>query len=95
MMLINFKCNIIEVAKVCKQTGTLLEINGRRICYTSQDIEKLIDMQTRFIINSDAHSANHVAECNYPTNFAIKNNIPCNLIVNMDKLPRFNYTEIK
>ena len=90
-----FKCNIVEVAKVCQQTGTILEINGRRICYTEQDIKQLIDMNTKFIINSDAHKAKNVGECNYPTNFALKNNIPTKLIVNMDKLPNFNYSETK
>lgn len=90
-----FKCNIVEVAKVCKQTGTLLEINGRRICYSAQEIDKLVDMGTKFIIDSDAHCAKNVGECNYPTNFAIMHNIPTNLIVNMDKLPHFKYTEIK
>ena len=90
-----FKCNITEVAKVCKQTGTLLEINGRRICYSQDDIKELVKMGTMFIINSDAHKSKNVGECNYPTNFAVMNNIPQNLIVNMDKLPEFKYTEIK
>lgn len=90
-----FKCDIVEVAKVCKQTGTLLEINGRRICYTEQDIAKLVQIDTKFIINSDAHKAKNVGECNRPTNFAIKHNIPNNLIANINKLPKFEYTEIK
>lgn len=83
------KVDIVEVAKMCRQTDTYLEINGRRICYQEDEIKSLVDMGTKFIINSDAHIAKNVGECNYPTNFAIKNNIPLSLIANIDKLPKF------
>ena len=89
------KVDIVEIAKVCKQTGTLLEINGRRICYTADDIKQLVAMDTKFVVDSDAHRAKNVGECNLPINFIIKNNVPSNLIQNLDKLPKFEYTEIK
>lgn len=90
-----FKCDIVRVAQACQQTNTLLEINSKRICYTAQDVKTLVDMGTKFIINSDAHKAKRVGECNYATNFAIMHNIPTNLIVNINKLPHFKNTEKK
>ena len=85
------KVDFVKVAEVCKQTGTLIEINGRRICFGDDDIKKLVAMGTKFVINSDAHICTNVAECNYPINFAIKHNVPFEQIVNIDKLPKFEY----
>ena len=83
------KVDIFEIAKVCKETNTFVEINGRRICFEQEDTKKLVNIETQFIINSDAHIAEDVGECNFPTNFAIKNNIPLSQIVNIDKIPNF------
>ena len=85
------KVDIVKIAEVCKQTGTLLEINGRRICYEKADIEKLVEMGAKFVINSDAHRPQNVGECNKPFNFAFANNIPKHLIVNLDQKPVFEY----
>lgn len=89
------KVDIPKVAEVCKQTGTMIEINGRRICFENDDIEKLVKMGTMFIINSDAHRCTNVAECNYAINFAIKNKVPFSQIANIDKLPVFDYKKCK
>lgn len=89
------KVDIAKIAQVCKQTGTLLEINGRRICYTQNDVEQLVQMCAKFVVNSDAHRAKNVGECNYATNFVIKHNIPLELVQNFDKEPKLEYTEIK
>jgi putative hydrolase len=83
------KVDVVQIAKVCQQTGTLIEINGRRICFEPAEIQKLISIGTKFIIDSDAHIASNVGECNKPTNFAIMHNIPKDLIVNLDKKPEF------
>ena len=89
------KVDFVRVAQVCNQTGTFIEINGRRICFGDEDIQKLVDMGTKFIIDSDAHICDNVGECNYPTNYAIKHHIPINQIVNIDKLPKFEYKKIE
>ena len=85
------KVDCVKVAEECQKTGTLIEINGRRICFADGEIEKLTQMGTKFIIDSDAHCAKNVGECNYPTNFAIKHNIPVEQIVNIDKVPTFEW----
>lgn len=83
------KVDVVRVARECQKTGTLIEINGRRICFEDSEIEQLIQMKTKFIIDSDAHRACNVGECNYPTNYAFMHNIPFELVTNMDKKPEF------
>lgn len=81
----------VLIAKQCKKSGTLLELNGRRICFSEQQLKELIKLECKFIINSDAHKAKNVGECNKPVNFAIKNKIPENLIANIGKQPNFKW----
>jgi len=55
-----FKLDVIEVAKSCIERGTLIELNASRINFRPVDFEKMISMGAKFIINSDAHSADRV-----------------------------------
>lgn len=78
-----FALNFEEIGKIAKETNTLLELNGKRIAY--QNINLLIKNENKFIINSDAHSPSRVGEIKKPINFLIKNSIPTNLVVNLNK----------
>ena len=82
-----------EVAQQAKKTNTMLEINGKRIAYKENDVITIKNAGAKFIISSDAHSANRVGEVRKPINFAIKNNISNNDIANMGK--RINYKNYK
>lgn len=79
----------VQIAKMAKQTGTYIELNGKRTLFTQEEIDKMVELETKFIINSDAHSPEKVGECNHPMNFAITHNIPSNLIVNLNEIPKF------
>lgn len=83
------KVDAVEIAKQCIKSGTFVELNGRRICFDNLEMKQMVELGTQFIIDSDAHRPQNVGECNMPTNFVIKNNVPLNLIVNLDKLPKF------
>lgn len=78
-----------QVAKFANEKGTLIELNGKRIFFSEQDIEDLLSLNTKFIINSDAHHKKDVGETNLGLNFVIKNNIPFENVVNLDKVPNF------
>ena len=79
----------IQIAKLAMQKGTYIELNGKRTIFTREECEKMVDMKVKFIVNSDAHRDYRVGECNLPTNFALKNHIPDELIVNFNELPKF------
>ena len=78
-----------QIAKLALQKGTYIELNGKRTLFSQDDVEKMVDMKTKFIMDSDAHSPQNVGEVNHPMNFAITNGIPKELIVNINSLPKF------
>ena len=84
------KVNTMKVALEAKKHGTLIELNGKRICFTDQEMLEMAKAKVKFIINSDAHSKDRVGEVNNAINLITRLNIPHELIVNLDKLPEFN-----
>lgn len=78
-----------QIAKLALQKGTYIELNGKRTIFSQDDVDKMVDMKTKFIINSDAHQPEKVGETNHPQNFAIMHGIPKELIVNINCLPQF------
>ena len=83
------KVNVLKVALAAKEAGTLIELNGKRICFSEEEIKQMVNAKIKFILNSDAHSPNRVGVVNNGLNLITKLNIPHELIVNLDKLPEF------
>jgi len=55
-----FKLNVVEVAKVCAERGTLIELNAKRLSFRPIDFERMAAVGAKFIICSDAHRAGRV-----------------------------------
>lgn len=89
---LNYGCptDTVAVAKLAKQKGVLIELNGSKIHFTDKELITLAEEGVKFIINSDAHSPDRVGEVNYAFNQVLRLDIPTSLIVNLDKLPKFN-----
>lgn len=85
------KVDVLKIAKQCKRSGTLIELNGRRLCFDSVEAKQMVELETKFIVDSDAHCPSNVGECNLGTNFVIKNSIPLQLVSNLDKTPEFTW----
>lgn len=83
------KVDPIKIAKECLKTGTIIELNARRMCFSSDEIQQMIKLGTTFILDSDAHICHNVGECNRGINTVIKENIPLSQVANVDKLPNF------
>ena len=88
---LNYGCptDTLAVARMAKEKGTLIELNGKRINFTDEEIEIMASEGVKFIVNSDAHRPCDVGECNNALNTIFRLDIPRNLIVNVDKLPKF------
>ncbi len=88
------RVNCVEIAKVAVETGTYIELNGKRILFTDQE---MLDMQktgVKFIVNSDAHYSERVGKNNKAFNIIERLNIPHDQVVNLNKLPEFkNYKQ--
>ena len=85
-----FQTDTIAVAKLAKQKGVFVELNGKHINFTSDEIEIMKAEGIKFIVNSDAHTPDRVGEVNRGMNTVYKYNIPLSQVVNIDKLPKFN-----
>ena len=83
--------DIKKVGDVAKQYGTKMELNGKRIAYTQDDIKYLVENKVEFVLSSDAHSAKRIGECDKGMNFVIKNKIPFSLIANYGQRPNFRF----
>lgn len=89
---LNHNCpvNTLAVARLAKQKGILIELNGKRIDFTDKDIDDMVAEGVKFIVNSDAHKPEKVGEVNEGINLIFRKNIPTSQVVNLDKLPKFN-----
>lgn len=89
---LNYGCptDTLAVARMAKQKGVFIELNGKRICFTDKEMDILASEGVKFIINSDAHTKEQVGEVNRAINLIFRLGIPQSLIVNLDKLPKFS-----
>ena len=85
-----FQTDTIAVAKMAKQKGTYVELNGKKINFTEEEIEIMKAEGIKFIVNSDAHTPDRVGEVNKGLNYVYKYNIPVSQVVNIDKIPKFH-----
>ena len=83
------KVDVIKIAEKCIEKNVYIELNGRRLNFTKKEIDEMVKMGCKFIINSDAHICSNVAKLRKPMNFSIINQIPKELICNLDQIPKF------
>lgn len=88
---LNSRCptDTLAVARLAKQKGTFIELNGKRINFTERDLTTMAEEGVKFIVDSDAHSPERVGECNQALNLIFKLGIPLSQVVNIDKIPKF------
>ena len=85
-----FQIDTIAVAKMAKQKGVYVELNGKRINFTDDEILTMASEGVKFIVDSDAHRPERVGEVNNGLNTIYRLNIPLAQVANVDKLPKFN-----
>lgn len=88
---LNYGCptDTLAVAKMAKEKGTLIELNGKRINFTDEELLIMAGEGVKFIVNSDAHEPERVGECNNAINTIFRLDLPLSQVVNVDKLPKF------
>ncbi len=89
---LNYGCptDTLAVARMAKEKGTYVELNGKRINFTDEELEIMASEGVKFIVNSDAHSPESVGECNNGLDIIFRLGLPISQIVNIDKLPKFS-----
>ncbi|MBE5758170.1 MAG: PHP domain-containing protein [Clostridiales bacterium] len=84
------KVDVERLAKSCIDKGIYIELNGKRINFSKSEIDTMVKLGVKFIINSDAHSKFAVGKNHRAFNLVEKYKIPLNQIANIDnKIPKF------
>lgn len=84
------KVDTMEIARAAKQVGTFIELNGKRILFTDDEMVQMAEEGVKFIIDSDAHTPDAVGECNRGLNLIRRLEIPLDQVVNVNKFPIFH-----
>ena len=95
---INFRCScdLVEVAKCCADYGTYIEINTKKYHITPEELNAMADTGVRFIIDSDAHSADRVGDTKIAEQLLAQASVPLDRIDNIDgREPNFRFAEYK
>ena len=95
---INFRCfcDIKEVAKCCADYGTYIEINTKKYHVTPEELRIMADAGARFVIDSDAHSADRVGDTKIAEQLLSSPDMPLDRIDNIDgREPKFRFAEYK
>ncbi len=86
------KTDVKEIAKAAAYYGTLLELNGKKVSLTDDEIFSILETGVNLIIDSDAHSPEKVGYFGVPLSYVNRLNIPVDRIANFDKIPSFRRT---
>lgn len=80
------KVDVEKVARVAKETNTLIELNGKRLGMSDKEILKCYELGCKFVINSDAHHYNRVGECHRGLEAILRLRIPETAVVNYNNI---------
>lgn len=95
---INYKCycDLKEVAKVCADYGTYIEINTKKRHVSAEELDLMASTGVRFVIDSDAHSADRVGDTKIAEELLAQASVSLDRIDNIDgRLPNFRFAEYK
>ena len=95
---INYKCfcDIEQVAKCCADYGTYIEINTKKRHVSAEELNLMASTGVRFVIDSDAHSADRVGDTKIAEEILADAQVPLDRIDNIDgSLPKFRFAEYK
>ena len=89
------KVDVEKVARVARETNTLIELNGKRLGMSDEEIMTCYNLGCKFVINSDAHSPKRVGDCHLGLQAVLRLRIPDSAIVNYNDLPTFKKEKLK
>jgi len=80
------KTDLYEIGKVCKERGTMVEINNRHMRWTKEQVEDLIASDCMFVVSSDAHNRNDIGDVEKAFEIIRKYQIPSENVANVEFL---------
>ena len=92
-----FFADAVEVAKCCRDYGTLFEIDARKVHLSDEEWLKVASTGVNFVIDSDAHTPSDVGSLKVAKEMIERTNFPKDKILNIDgKTPKnLRFSEFK
>lgn len=87
--------DVKEVAACCKEYGTYIEINTKKTHMTDEQWRAVMETGVNFVIGSDAHSPDRVADADPAFALMQRVGIPAERVHNLDRLPSFRFAAYK
>jgi len=78
---------VSEVGKAAMDYDVYVELNGKRVSMTDDEVMTLYDMGVKFILNSDGHYPNKIGNVDVPLAVVDRLKLDKSRIVNWEKLP--------
>ncbi len=90
-------CDTLEVAKCAADLGTYIELNGKKSHLSDEQLMEIVaKTDARFVLDSDAHSANRVGDVKIVEEQLARLDFPMDRIDNIDgRFPTFRFNEYK
>lgn len=95
---VNFQCfaDAVEVAKACADHGTYLELSGKKVHFSDEELFRISQTGVRFVLDSDAHSVNRIGDVSLAKEQIVRVGLPLDRIDNIDgRLPDFRFAAFK
>ncbi len=92
-----FFADIVEVAKCCRDYGTLFEIDARKVHLSDEEWLKVAETGVKFVIDSDAHKPDSIGVIDSVEKMIERTGFPVKQIVNINgELPKnMRFSEYK
>lgn len=91
----DIRVDALTVARYAKQKGTYIELNGKRMSLTDNEIEKMVEDGVEFVCNSDAHTPDRVGDMSLALGIIDRLHIPFDRIGNWERFPDFRSSNYK
>ena len=76
--------DLYEIGRVCKERGTMVEINNRHAKWNDKQMEDLIASGCMFVVSSDAHTREKVGDVDRSFELIKKYEIPSERVANVE-----------
>jgi putative hydrolase len=83
------KADCREVAKAAFDYGVYIELSGKKMGCTDEDVLAMADTGVGFVLNSDAHTKERIGNVDLANDLISRLNLPCDRLMNLSGAPRF------
>jgi putative hydrolase len=79
-----FPVDIVELASVCAETNTLVELNTSHRSLSVRDVAEMANEKVKFLISSDAHSPRRVGDFRSAVDLVLEAGVDVGRVVNLE-----------